>query len=264
MQAEPFVKWAGGKQALMHALLARFPERFERYFEPFLGGGAIFFALRPSRAVLGDANAWLIDTYVAIRDQHAAVVAALQRLPNTREDFARIRAEDPSGLPLVERAARFVYLNKTCFRGLFRVNAKGRFNVPYGDYRRRTHDPDNLAAVAHALRGATLSAGDFEVQLATATQGDFAYLDPPYWKLGGAADFNRYTPGQFRAADHERLAACCRDLDRRGVAFVLSNSDVPEVHALYGGLRIEPIEARREICLDASRRTVRELVIRNF
>lgn len=261
---EPFVKWAGGKQALALQLLARFPGQFERYFEPFLGGGALFFALRPSRAVLGDANAWLVQTYATLRDDCAAVIAALQRLPNTRADFLRIRAEELEPLAPAERAARFIYLNKTCFRGLFRVNAGGRFNVPYGAYQRRTHDPLVLNAVARALRGIELVASDFATTLAAAGPGDFVYLDPPYWKLGGWADFNRYTPGRFTAADHERLAAACRDLDARGVRFVLSNSDVDPVRALFRGWQIEPIAARREICLDSSRRDVQELVIRNF
>ena len=263
-RAEPFVKWAGGKQALAAELLTYFPAKFARYFEPFLGGGSLFFARRPETATLGDANPWLVATYAAIRDDWRAVVAALGTLENTRENFLRIRAEELESLAPAERAARFVYLNKTCFRGLFRVNAAGRFNVPYGNYQRRTHDPANLEAVAQALRDVTLVVGDFDATIATASAGDLIYFDPPYWKLGGWADFNRYTPGQFRAEDHARLAACCRDLDRRGIAFVVSNSDVPPVHELYRGLRIEHVKARREICLDSTRRDVTELVIRNF
>jgi DNA adenine methylase len=238
--AEPFVKWAGGKQALAATLIPFFPAEHGTYYEPFLGGGSVFFALAPRRSVLGDANAWLVETYAAVRDDWRAVAAELARLPNTREDFLRIRADDPSLLSGTERAARFVYLNKTCFRGLFRVNGEGRFNVPYGAYRRRTHDPDNLEAVAAALRGATLTSGDYGCTLATAAAGDFAYLDPPYWKLGGYADFDRYTPGKFRAKDHELLAARCRELDRAASASCSRTATWPKSALSIGVSRSRP------------------------
>jgi DNA adenine methylase len=262
--ARPFLKWAGGKQALAAEIVARIPRGIERYVEPFLGGGSVFFTLAPSAALLGDGNDWLIDTYAAIRKDWRPVAARLDKLVNTETEYLRIRAVDPAGLDPAARAAHFIYLNKTGFRGLFRVNREGRFNVPYGAYDRRYYDPDELAAAARALRGAELRAGDFEATLAEVSKRDFVYLDPPYWKLGGFSDFNRYTPGQFREEDHRRLAACCRELDRRGARFLLSNSDTPFVRELYAGFRFERIAARREIQLDPAKRDVAELLIANF
>jgi DNA adenine methylase len=258
---KPVVKWAGGKQALLPRLLEHFPSDFGTYYEPFLGGASVALAVAAPRAVLSDANAWLIETYLAIRDDWRSVARVLDELPNTKDDFLAIRAAELEGLDAATRAAHFVYLNKTCFRGLFRVNRAGRFNVPYGAYQRRYYDPENLAAVSAALAGAELRTGDYAVAVATATEGDFVYFDPPYWKLGGHADFNRYTAGQFRAEDQEQLAELCRDLHARGVRWALSNSDTDFVRELYAGFRMEPIAARREINLKSGSRDVRELLI---
>jgi DNA adenine methylase len=186
---------------------------FDRYFEPFVGGGSVLFTLQPSKAVIGDANEWLIDTYEAIREDPVQIAEILDDLENTKEEYMRIRDIRPAELPLVRRAAHLIYLNKTCFRGLFRVNRQGRFNVPYGQYDRRYYDPVNLRAVAEVLHNVEIRRGDFELCLHDVTDRDFAYLDPPYYKLGGYSDFNRYTKDQFRANDHFRLAAFCRELD---------------------------------------------------
>jgi DNA adenine methylase len=259
----PILKWAGGKQALCARLVERFPADFERYYEPFVGGASVFLALGPARAVLSDRNRWLIETYEAVRDDAPRVAAVLERLPNTREDYVRIRAVDPRRLGPVRRAAHFVYLNKTGFRGLFRVNRQGRFNVPYGAYARRYFDPANLLRFAERLQGAEVRCGDFEDGLAGVTARDFVYLDPPYYKEGGYADFDRYTDEPFREPDHERLAALCRALDGRGVRFLLSQSDTPYVRRLFAGFRQQRIDARREIRLAAARRAAVELVITN-
>jgi DNA adenine methylase len=261
--ARPILKWAGGKQALAERLVATFPGRFERYFEPFVGGASVFLALQPRRAVLCDRNLWLVETYQAVRDQAADVARELRALPNTREDYERIRARDPRTLPPARRAAQLVYLNKTCFRGLFRVNRAGRFNVPYGGYQRRYFDPDNLERFARSLAGVDLRCGDFEAGLAGITSRDFAYLDPPYYTLGGYSDFNRYTDQPFTEADHERLAAACRALDGRGVRWALTQSDTAFVRRLFAGFRVSRIRARREINLASSRRDIVELLITN-
>jgi len=262
--AKPFLKWAGGKQALAKRLIEAFPRDFDRYFEPFVGGGSVFLELQPRKAVLSDRNEWLIDTYTAVRDDTEAVTAALSRLPNTRADYLRVRAIDPRGLDLVQRAAHLIYLNKTCFRGLFRVNRRGQFNVPYGEYDRRLFDPDNLHCVAERLRVTAVRRGDFEFGLATIDRGDFAYLDPPYYRLGGYSDFNRYTPDQFRENDHIRLAAVCRELDNRGVRWAMTNSATPLVQALFRGFRLRKIAARREINLTPENRDIVELLITNY
>lgn len=263
-RAEPFIKWLGGKQALTPQLLPHFPKAYGRYIEPFIGGGAIFFSLEHPVSVIADQNEWLIDTYKAIRDDWRAVAKKLGSLPNTKDDFLRIRAIQPSSLSLTERAAHFIYLNKTCFRGLFRVNRKGQFNVPYGAYDRRYFDPENLHAVSEALKGATILKGDFESAVIGAEEGDFIYFDPPYYKLGGYADFNRYTSGQFRECDHLRLASVCNELTARGVKWAHSNSDTAFIRDLYSRYRFLKIKARREINLNSQARDVSELLILNY
>lgn len=261
--ARPILKWAGGKQALAERLVEAFPARFERYFEPFVGGASVFLALQPHRAVLCDRNAWLVETYRAVRDHAGDVARELRALRNTREDFLRIRALDPGSQPPARRAAHLVYLNKTCFRGLFRVNRAGRFNVPYGAYERRYFDPRNLERFAAGLAGVELRCGDFEDGLAGITSRDFAYLDPPYHKLGGYSDFNRYTDLPFAEEDHERLAAACRALDRCSVRWAVTQSDTALVRRLFAGFRITRIAARREINLASTRRDIVELLISN-
>ena len=263
-RARPFVKWAGGKQGIADALVLMFPENPGRHFEPFLGGGSVFFAASPATAICGDANEWLLGCYSALRDDWRKVAKVLDALPNTKDDFLRIREVRPDSLDRFTRAAHFIYLNKTCFRGLYRVNRKNQFNVPYGGYDRRYYDPDEFAAVADAVKNVEFRAGDFERTLAGAEEGDFAYLDPPYYKLGGYSDFNRYTKGQFRENDHLRLAAVCRELDDRGVRWAVSNSDTAFVRRLFDGFKMIPVSNRREINLNSQDRNVTELLIVNY
>ena len=262
--AKPFIKWAGGKQALTGEILAAIPDNFETYFEPFIGGGSVFFSLLPARARLADANAWLIQTYEAIRADWKRVAAGLDRLPNTKEDYLAIREQSRRIDCPFKRAAIFVYLNKTCFRGLYRVNQRNEFNVPYGAYDRRYYDPENLEAVAESLANVDFSTGDFELAVRTATPDDFIYFDPPYFKQGGHSDFNRYTPQQFRCGDHFRLAALCRELDERGVRWLLSNSNTSFVRELFKDFEVAEISARRDINLKSKRRSISELLISNY
>src|SRR4051812_9870692 len=261
--ARPVLKWAGGKQALAERLIRFFPVEFSRYYEPFLGGASVLLALQPDRAVIGDLNDWLLDTYDAIRTDHLAVARHLDGMVNTKEEFERIRAIPPETLDLCRRAAHLIYLNKTCFRGLFRVNKKDQFNVPYGAYDRRYYDPENLGAVANCLRGVEIRRTDFESCLADATADDFVYMDPPYYKQGGYSDFDRYTRWKFREDDQVRLAAVCRELDGRGVRWAVSNSDTPFVRALFEGYAMHPVANRREINLNSRGRDIDELLITN-
>lgn len=263
-KAKPFVKWAGGKQALANSLSRFFPRTFRKFYEPFLGGGSVLLTVRPNEAVVSDLNDWLVDSYHAIRDDWQRVASVLDTFPNTRPDFLRIRGIDPASLDLFTRAAQFIYLNKTCFRGLFRVNRMGRFNVPYGEYQRAYYDAVNLSKVSAALRRVEFRTGDFELSLHDVTPEDFIYFDPPYYKLGGYSDFNRYTKGQFREQDHFRLAALCRELDERGIKWAMSNSDTAFIRMLYDGFGIQEIENRREINLRSQDRTVTELMIANY
>jgi DNA adenine methylase len=263
-QAKPVVKWAGGKQALARQLIRFFPREFAAYYEPCIGGASVLLTLRPKRAVIGDLNDWLLDTYEAIRTDCDRVADILDGLRNTRQEYHRIRAVAPESLDLFQRAAHLIYLNKTCFRGLFRVNRYGQFNVPYGDYRRRYYDRANLGAVAVALQTVKIRYGDLELCLAGVRRTDFVYLDPPYYKLGGYSDFNRYTRFQFRENDHIRLAAVCRELDERGIRWAVSNSDTPFVRALFEGYRLVRLSTRREINLNSAKRDVSELLVLNY
>ncbi|HET7480263.1 MAG TPA: Dam family site-specific DNA-(adenine-N6)-methyltransferase [Rubrobacteraceae bacterium] len=260
----PVLKWAGGKQGIASRLVELFPSGFDRYFEPFVGGGSVLFTLRPQKAVIGDANDWLIDTYEAIREDYTQVARILDGLENTKERYLRVRSILPRTLPLFRRAAYLIYLNKTCFRGLFRVNRQGQFNVPYGQYDRRYYDPANLKAVAEALKNVEFRRGDFELCLRDVTEEDFVYMDPPYYKLGGYSDFNRYTRDQFRENDHFRLAALCRELDLRGVRWAVSNSDTALIRTLFEGYHLNLIENRREINLNSQSRNIMELLITNY
>lgn len=261
---KPFIKWAGGKQALAQQLVKYFPADFNTYYEPFIGGGSVYFYLNPQKAVIADYNAWLIDTYKAIKFNWEAVAKNLDSLPNDKDSYLEIRAILPDALPIYKKAAHFVYLNKTCFRGLFRVNRKGMFNVPYGNYDRRYYDPDNLREVSLCLKDTEIRQGDFELNMYGVSKDDFIYLDPPYYKLGGHSDFNRYTDQQFRENDQIRLAALCSELDQSGVKWALSNSNTDFVKRLYQGFSFYKIDARREINLNSRNRNIKELLITNY
>ncbi len=263
-QANPILKWAGGKQGIANRLVGFFPSNFDRYFEPFVGGGSVLFTMRPRRAIIGDANEWLIDTYEAIREDPVQVAEILESLRNTKEEYLKVRSILPQTLPLFRRAAHLIYLNKTCFRGLFRVNRQGQFNVPYGQYNRRYYDPGNLKAVSEILRTVDIRRGDFELCLHDVTDKDFVYMDPPYYKLGGYSDFNRYTRDQFRKNDHFRLAALCRELDSRGVRWAVSNSNTDLIRDLFAGYHVSVLDNRREINLDSQNRHITELLITNY
>ena len=206
----------------------------------------------------------LFRSYAAIREDWEKVAWILDTLRNTEREYRRIRKIKPDDLDFYHRAAHLIYLNKTCFRGLFRVNHGGQFNVPFGDYDRRYYDPANLKRGATQLRGVEIRCGDFELGLSGITARDFTYLDPPYYRLGGYSDFNRYTPMQFRARDHMRLAAVCRELDRRSVRWAVSNSNTDYVRALFRGFRIRTISGRREINLNPRKRDISELLVTNY
>ncbi len=267
--AEPFIKWAGGKGRIMHELVARLPPPSlwtGRYIEPFLGGGAVYLHLQPSPALLTDTNAELIHLYSVVRDDVEALIERLGDHTYDRDHYYAVRAQDPEALGPIELAARFVFLNRTCFNGLYRVNRQGRFNVPFGRYTNPNLCPaDRLRAASSALGDATLSLGDFEAALDAARPGDFVYLDPPYAPLTPTANFTAYTADDFGLADQRRLADRVHALTRRGVLCMVSNSDTPLVRDLYKGLRIDGILAPRAISRDASRRgPAPEVIVRNW
>lgn len=246
--AAPFLKWVGGKTSLLPELLKHVPSRYRRYHEPFVGGGAMFFAVRPRRAVLADCNPELVHTYAQVRDDVYGVLDALARHVYERAHFEAVRALEPAKLAPAERAARFIYLNKTCFNGLWRVNRAGRFNVPFGRYKNpRFADPSSLITASHALKGVEIRHAPFEEALAQAAPGDFVYLDPPYDPVSPTASFASYTAGGFTWEDQRRLAHACVVLNRRGVRFLLSNSATDRVRELYSGFEQRIVRAPRFI-----------------
>ncbi len=251
----PFLKWAGGKTQLLAELHKRFPRPFRRYHEPFLGGGAVFFSMCPARAVLSDINPDLINTYRAIREDPEAVIAELMRHAATEEHFYEVRAQAPATLSQAEGAARTIFLNRTCFNGLYRVNKKGQFNVPFGRYDNPTIcDPDNLHAVSLALQRAEVMHADAMSVVDRAERGDLVYFDPPYAPLSKTASFTSYAKGGFGEPEQERLAEVFATLAQKGVSVVLSNSDTPLIRKLYKGFTIDAVHARRAINSRADRR----------
>ena len=267
----PILKWAGGKGRLLTQLQSRLPTGLaqRRYLEPFIGGGALFFALSPRQAILSDVNASLIETYRAVRDQVDAVVSTLERLAvgHSKEKFYRTREKyNREELSPVERAATFLYLNKTCFNGLHRVNRRGEFNVPFGRYKNpRIVDAPRLRAASRLLRGADLRSAPFEHVLETARPGDFIYFDPPYVPVSDTANFTGYAQTGFGPGDQTRLRDVFRELDRRRCHVMLSNSDVPAVRDLYQGFSIHVVSAPRAISCNAdTRKAVREVVVTNY
>lgn len=257
-EAHPFVKWAGGKSQLLDRLIAVLPSQVSTYYEPFTGGGAMFFALaaqkRFQRAVLNDCNRELINTYQVIRDAPADLIAALQKLrseyaTDPKGIFLRERAKDPQELIPTSRAARFIFLNRTGFNGLYRVNKSGQFNVPFGRYDNpRILDEDNIRACSEVLgRSVEILSEDFSAIVSEAKAGDLVYFDPPYVPLSTTANFASYTSGGFTINDQYRLALCFKELVQRGVMVVASNSDTATVHELYEGFELLPVAARRNI-----------------
>ena len=264
----PFLKWAGGKGQLLAQLrpLLPAPESFRRYFEPFAGGAALFFALKPKRAVLADVNAELIDCYTAARDEVDAVIEALGQYRYGADHYYRAREIDPQTLPPAERAARTIYLNRTGYNGLYRVNRAGKFNVPMGRYTNPLLcDATNLKACSKALKNVDLRVADFEAVAARAREGDFVYFDPPYVPVSDTADFTSYVPGGFGSEQQRRLAGVFASLAERGVHAMLSNSDTPAVRQLYRGLRIHRVLASRHINSRGSLRgKVGEVVVTTY
>jgi DNA adenine methylase len=265
----PFLKWAGGKGQLLEQMGPLLPRDFGRYFEPFLGGAALFFHLRPPKAALTDVNGELIDCYLAVRDHVEDLIGALEKHTYEETHYYRVREQDPAALELPERAARTIYLNKTGFNGLYRVNRSGRFNVPFGRYVNpgfaHPDSFDNLRACARALRGVELEVRDFGEVARRARRGDFVYFDPPYVPLSSTSDFTAYVPGGFGPADQERLAKVFDRLVAKGVHVMLSNSDTPVVRSLYERFRIDRVLASRNVNSKITKRgKVGEVVVRSF
>jgi DNA adenine methylase len=254
------VKWVGGKTRLLPELVARLPAKLGRYHEPFAGGAALFFRVAPARAVLADSNPDLINLYATIADDVAGVIRRLahHRAIHSERHYYDVRArwnDREVAWKSADRAATFIYLNKTCFNGLWRVNRAGDFNVPIGRY---TDPPicvpDALRAAHRVLAGATLRCTDYRTAVADAERGDFLYFDPPYDPLTPTASFTSYTANTFGPEQQAELAETARALAARGCRVMLSNSDTPFVRALYKGFRIDRVKCSRAINSNAARR----------
>ena len=273
--ALPFLKWVGGKAQLLAQFDEFFPTDITRYFEPFVGGGAVFFHLKhrfpQMRAFLRDINPELINAYLVVRDLPQELMRRLDehsaRFRANREIyFYEVRAQHM--LPqceVVERAARMIFLNKTCFNGLWRVNARGEFNVPIGSHNNPAlYDEENILAASRALEGVHLAVQDFRVTIGETRRGDFAYIDPPYVPVSLTARFTSYAKEDFGVEEQNELHAVCASASARGVRLMLSNSDVPFIRRLYRDFHIQTVQARRAINCDGSKRgEVNEVVVTN-
>jgi DNA adenine methylase len=271
---EPFVKWAGGKRQLLERLESRIPGTYNRYYEPFVGGGALLLDVQPENAVINDTNRQLLNVYRQIKENPEAVIAAVNVLdsePCDKERYllmrthynAKIQAQELDA----ECAALMIWVNKHCFNGLYRVNSKGLFNVPYNNKVGGVSiNEDNLKNIGAYLqeRRIEIREGDFEKACEDVQTGDFVYFDSPYVPVSQTANFTGYTKDGFTLDDHKRLAALFKRLDGLGAKLLLSNHDVPLIHELYEGYRIESVPVRRGINRVASKRSGKEVIVTNF
>jgi len=271
----PFLKWAGGKQQLLAQFEQYFPTDLNRYFEPFVGGGAVFFHLcnaarLPRDVFLFDNNEELINAYKTVRDNLEELVSLLAayKEKHNRDYYYAIRDLDRETVTLsdVERAARTIYLNKTCYNGLYRVNAKGLFNVPMGSYKNpKILHEEVLRAASSALQGVAIQARDFRSLVDLCRPGDFFYLDPPYHPLTKTASFRSYTADSFGEQDQRDLADVFRHLTEKGCLCMLSNSHTPFILDLYRDFRIETVQAIRAInCDGTARGEVEEALVLSY
>lgn len=263
VEARPLLKWAGGKTQLLDEIHARFPKRYRSYIEPFFGGGAVYFSLRPEHAVISDINPELVNLYRVAAQDLNGLISWLELYRNTEDDFYAARAQDWTKLSPARAAARTIFLNKTCFNGLYRVNKSGQFNVPYGRYTNpRILDEPALIAANKVLRSATIVQGRFkDVLRAHAQPGDLVFLDPPYLPISKFADFKRYTKEQFYEEDHHELAEEVRRLHDMGCHTVLTNSNHPLNNELYEPFKRVVVATRRHINSDGGKRIGEDVII---
>lgn len=269
----PFVKWVGGKRQLLDEISPLIPKKVTNYCEPFLGGGAVLFHLQPSKAVINDLNSDLMTVYEVIRDDVDSLIDSLQSHENTSEYFYRIRDIDRNklsynALSKCEKASRLIYLNKTCFNGLFRVNSSGEFNAPFGHYKNPNivNEPV-LRAVNKYLNSSKIEfhSEDFAITLSRLEKGCFVYLDPPYDPVSDTSSFTGYNKGGFDRNEQIRLKDCCDDLTSRKIKFLLSNSATEFIKDLYSNYNIKIVKAKRTINSNATKRgEIEEVLISNY
>lgn len=269
MNTKPFLKWVGGKSKLVDNILKFAPDKIQNYYEPFLGGGALFFSISGyDKALLNDYNKDLINTYSQVRDNSEKLLERLkdlneQYLKSPEETYYNVRAK--LDLDSINSAARFIFLNKAGFNGLYRVNSKGIFNVPWGKHKAPPiYNPDLIIAASKKLKQSLFTSVDFELAVKDAKAGDFVYFDPPYVPLNNTSNFTKYIKDGFSFEDQKRLVNCCFDLTNRGVIFVASNSDTDYTNNLYSKFEIFKVNMRRSINSKGnSRGPVSEILVSN-
>lgn len=272
MLIQPFLKWAGGKRQLLKEIDKYIPLKISTYYEPFLGGGALLFNLQPKKAIVNDSNYELINAYKVIRDNVEELIQDLEKHENTSEYFYELRVKDRtseySNLSNIERASRLIYLNKTCFNGLFRVNSQGEFNTPYGNYKNpNIVNEFVLRAVNNYLNKNDIKFlnGDFEDSLKNIRKGAFVYFDPPYMPISDSSSFTGYTLDGFGTEDQIRLKDLCDKLNERGIKFLLSNSTAPMILELYKDYKIVYVDAKRNInSIGNKRGEIKEVLVMNY
>lgn len=267
------IKWAGGKKQLLEQFEKYFPKEIERYFEPFVGGGTVaFFLLKThpeiKKIYLSDINEELVLTYNAVKNNIDELIGLLKefKLKHNKEFYYEIRAEDVKKLTPVQIAARFIYLNRTCFNGLYRVNSKGQFNVPIGSYKNPTIcNEEDLREISKLLQKDDIKVAQFYDSVKEAKKGDFVYFDPPYYPVTKGKSFTTYTKDNFLEKEQEKLAEVFKELDKKGCKVMLSNSDTDFIKNLYKGRNINFVKATRMINCDATKRgAINEIVITNY
>lgn len=261
--AKPVLKWVGGKTQLLPEIYKRIPKNINRYIEPFIGGGALFFSYQPKSSIISDLNPEIINLYKCIAEDVDKVIKHLKKFSNTEEEFYQIRSLDFNKLDKFYAAARTAYLNKTCYNGLYRVNKKGEFNVPYGRYKNpNICQEENLRSASIALKNATILCGDYKSVLSKhAKPNDLVFLDPPYLPVSKYADFKRYTKEQFYEEDHRELAEEVKRLHEIGCHTILTNSNHPLVYDLYGQFDIEVIQTKRNISSKSNTRFGEDVIV---
>ena len=266
----PIVKWVGGKRQLMFELLKNMPETYNRYFEPFIGGGALFFELQPQNGYISDMNGELINLYSVVRDDVYELIDDLNKHEISKEYFLKIRnldrTEKYNNVSDIQKASRFIYLNRTCFNGMYRVNSQGQFNVPFGNYKNpRIVDTENLINCSKLLKNTEICCADFSEILNKVQKGDFVYFDPPYVPLNETSRFTSYTKDGFDLDMQFKLRDVCDELDSMGVMFMLSNSDTKLVNELYSNYKIKKVFASRAINANGNGRgKITEVLVRNY
>ena len=253
---KPFVKWAGGKMQILPQIIKQVPKKINTYYEPFLGGGALFFSVLPNNAVLSDINQRLIRTYLGIKNNPLEVIDLLKSYPTTEDFFIKLKNTNIDDKSDVEVAAWLIYLNKTCFNGLYRVNKNNIFNVPYGKYNNPSiYDEENILNCSKALSNAVINDKSFEAAVENAKEGDFVYFDPPYIPISATSSFTSYTANGFDLNQQIKLRDLALQLKNKGVFVLLSNSSSSLVKQLYGSdFKLIKINSARNISSKSSSR----------